>query len=259
MINVEYMNKIDFTYINNGSSTMEIPELSYFDGDQYDLYDPKDYARFIQDTERVVRMSYEYRQLIGFLRTTEGMNRCSFLGNVTNVDNTKVKIEIHHSPLTLFDIAATVIKKRLHNQECIDIFECAREVMWLHYMGFVGLLPLSETVHEMVHNQYIFVPTNIVRGNYRAFIDMYYNYIDPEILDAVDNAERMTQEWLSSPEGMHPIATQMDIFNLHATYLRIRNINPVDMIPSGRDDIKNRITEIKSNKKVLYRLVKKVG
>lgn len=259
MINAEYMNKIEDTYINNGSSIMEIHELSYFDGDQYDIYDSKDYARFIQDTERAVRMSYEYRQLIGYLRNTEGMNKCSFLGNVTNVDNTKVRIEIHHSPLTLYDIAATVIKKRLHNQESIDIFDCAKEVMWLHYMGFVGLIPLSETVHEMVHNQYIFVPTNIVRGNYKKFVELYYNYIDPEVLDAVDNAEHMTEEWLMSTNGLHPITTQMGVFNLHNTYLRIKNVNPAEMVPAGRDDIKDRITEIKSNKKVLYRLIQKVG
>lgn len=259
MINVEYINKIENTYTNNGSSVMEIPELSYFDGDQYDIYDQKDYAKFIQDTERIVRTSYEYRQLIAFLRSTEGMNKCSFLSNVTNVDNTKVKIEIHHSPLTLFDVAAAVIKKRLHNQESIDIFECAKEIMWLHYMGFVGLIPLSETAHEMVHSQYIFVPTNIVRGNYRAFVDMYYNYIDPEVLDAIDNAEHMTQEWLSTPDGQHPITNQMDVFNLHTTYLRIKNINPAEMIPTCKDDIKDRITEIKSNKKVLYRLIEKVS
>lgn len=259
MINVEYINKIENTYTNNGSSVMEIPELSYFDGDQYDIYDQKDYAKFIQDTERIVRTSYEYRQLIAFLRSTEGMNKCSFLSNVTNIDNTKVKIEIHHSPLTLFDVAAAVIKKRLHNQESIDIFECAKEIMWLHYMGFVGLIPLSETAHEMVHSQYIFVPTNIVRGNYRAFVDMYYNYIDPEVLDAIDNAEHMTQEWLSTPDGQHPITNQMDVFNLHTTYLRIKNINPTYMISTCKDDIKDRITEIKSNKKVLYRLIEKVS
>ena len=111
---------------------------------------------------------------------------------------------------------------------------------------------------QFKYNQYIFVPTNIVRGNYKKFVELYYNYIDPEVLDAVDNAEHMTEEWLMSTNGLHPITTQMGVFNLHNTYLRIKNVNPAEMVPAGRDDIKDRITEIKSNKKVLYRLIQKV-
>ena len=129
MINADYMNNADHIYVDNTSSVMELPELSYFDMDQYDLYDNKDYAKFIQAVERICRMSYEYRSLIAYLKNTEGMNKCSILDNVTNADNSKVKIEIHHSPLTLYDIASTVIKKRLHNKESMDVFDCCKEVL----------------------------------------------------------------------------------------------------------------------------------
>ena len=147
MINAEYMNKIENVYVDGGSSVFEINSMDYFDAEQYDIYDQKDYARFIKDTETVCRSSFEYRQLINYLRFSEGMNTCTFLNNVTNIDNTKVKIEIHHSPYTLFSICSAVIKKRLHNKESIDIFDICKEVMWLHYMGYVGLVPLSATVH----------------------------------------------------------------------------------------------------------------
>lgn len=250
MINVESMNRIENTYEEGKTSVIDIKEMPYFDGEQYDLFDEKDYGKFIQDVERACRMSFEYRQLISYLKNTEGMSVCSFLHNVTNADNTKVRIEIHHSPLTLYDISSTVIKKRLHNKESINIFDVCNEVLWLHYIGWVGLIPLSETVHELVHNQYIFVPTDIVRGNYRQFIESYYDYIDPDVLDAIDNAENMTKEM----RQIGYVDKQMNIFNLHQTYIRSQG-NTQPKKDQAKVDIKQRIDEIKSNKKLMYRIV----
>ena len=256
MINAEYMNQTDHTYIDGTFNTLELPELCYFDLDQYDLYDNKDYNKFIQDVERICRMSYEYRSLISYLRTTEGMDRCSILNNVTNADNSKVKIEIHHSPLTLYDIASTVIKKRLYNKESMDVFDCCKEIMFLHYIGLVGLVPLSATVHELVHNQYIFIPVNIIRGNWRKFVDDYYDFIDPEILDAIDVSEQLTQEYLNDTTGVNnQVYNQNQIFNIHQTYVDFKNLNKKETIPYGREIIKDRITEIKTNKHNMIRII----
>ena len=189
MMNVECMNTVENIYNNGEISILDINDMSYFDEQPYDILDNKDFTHYISDLERIVRNSFEYRQLISYLKNTQGMDVCSFLENVTSRDNTKVKIEIHHSPLTLYDICMGVFKKRQANKEDININAVAEEVMWLHYVGWVGLIPLSETVHDMVHNQYIFIPTNLVRGNYQAFVNSYYNYIDPDTLDALDNAE----------------------------------------------------------------------
>ena len=58
----------------------------------------------------------------------------------------------------------------------------------------IGLIPLCETVHELVHTQYIFVPVDKVYGYYRQFINTYYNYIEPELLDRMDELEKLTIE-----------------------------------------------------------------
>ena len=258
MINTDYMNTAEAIYQDGKRSLLEINELTYFDGEQYDIYNDKDYARFIKDTETICRTSYEYRTLINFLRTTEGMNKCSFLTNTTNVDSTKVKIHIHHAPFTLWDICSTVIRKRLHNQESIDPFDVCKEVMWLHYMGYVGLVPLSETVHTMVHNSYIFVPLNIIRGNYNKFKEIYYNEIDPETLDMLDNAEEMTKAYLEDISNVNnQVNKQMDLFNLHETYVRIQNRNIKESIPKSKDDLKDRISTIKQEKKTMYKVMDK--
>ena len=67
--------------------------------------------------------------------------------------------------------------------------------MLLHYNLLVGLVPLSETVHELVHNQYLFVPTTSIFGFYRDFMDMYSDYISDEIKEKVARIEQATMEY----------------------------------------------------------------
>ena len=248
MMNVECMNKVDNIYTDNGMTIIDIPNMSYFEYGQYDLMDDKDFKHYISDLERVVRNSFEYRTLINYLKNVEGMDVCSFLENVTSRDNTKARIEIHHSPLTLYDICLTVFKKRQYNQEDISINAVAEEVMWLHYMGWVGLIPLSETVHKMVHNQYLFVPTNVVRGNYQAFINAYYNYIDPEVLDCIDNAEQATKDYNGK---------QMEVFNNHRIYVNAEGSYALPRKKETQQFIKDHITEVKTGLKVMCRVVDK--
>lgn len=240
MINVDMMNPIENIYADNESTIIDINELPYYEEESYDFNDDKSFKHYMADLERTIRMSFEYRSLINYLRSTEGMNQCSFLENVVSEPGSKVKIELHHSPLTLYDICITVLRKRQFKNEDIDINAVAQEVMFLHYIGWVGLIPLSQTVHEMVHNQYVFVPTNLVRGNWRAFVESYHDHIDSATLDAIDNAEKATQQYLMDQ--------RMGVFNNHRIYL---NINGSYNLP-GKDDkkkeIHNHISELKSGR-----------
>lgn len=246
MMNVECMNKVDNIYNDGGITIVDMQGSHYFDGEQYDFLNDKDFAHYIADLERTVRNSFEYRSLINYLKNTEGMDVCSFLDNVSSRDNTKVKIEIHHSPLTLYDICLTVFKRRQRNHKDLNINAVAEEVMWLHYAGWVGLIPLSETVHAMVHNQYIFIPTNVVRGNYKLFINAYYNDIDPEVLDCIDNAEQATKEYNGK---------QMELFNNHKIYVNNNGSYALPKKQETQQIIKTHIHEIKSGKKEMCRII----
>ena len=239
MMNVEGLNPIENIYTDGGMSIMEIKELPYFDAEPYDFNDSKSFEHYISDLERIVRQSFEYRQFIGYLRNVEGMNECAMLNNVTNKAESKVRIEIHHSPFTLYDICVIVFRKRSALNEDLNINSVAEEVLFLHYIGWVGLIPLSATVHDMVHNAYLFIPTNKIRGNYRPFIESYYNYINPELLDNIDAAEQATKDELDRK--------RMEIFNNHRIYV---NNNGSYALPEKnriRGNIKNRIGEIKGN------------
>ena len=83
MMNVECMNKVDNIYNDGGTTIVDMQGSHYFDGEQYDFLNDKDFAHYIADLERIVRNSFEYRSLINYLKNTEGMDVCSFLDNVS--------------------------------------------------------------------------------------------------------------------------------------------------------------------------------
>lgn len=177
----------------NDENVVKIPkDIPPMDIEDYDLMDAKDKEKYISDLERHIRSSYEYRAMVQYLREYMDMNSCAFLPNVTNETNRRIRIELHHSPFTLRDICVTVLNKRMKNNEMLTIESVAYEVMFVHYSLMVGLIPLSETVHQLVHSQYIFIPTDKVYGYYKNFVKTYSDYIDPELLDKLDELERLT-------------------------------------------------------------------
>ena len=158
----------------NDVDIVKIPkDIPVMDIEDYDLFDDKEREKYINDLERHVRSSYEYRNMVQYLREYMNMNSCAFIPNVTNEVNRKIKIELHHSPFTLRDICVTILNKRIKNNEILTIESVAYEVMFVHYSLMVGLIPLSETVHQLVHSQYIFIPTDKVYGYYKNFVKTY--------------------------------------------------------------------------------------
>ena len=138
-----------------------------------------------------------------------------------------LKIHIHHEPLTLYDIVSTVYAKRLDRREPVTENMVAKEVMYNHYKMMVGLIPLSETVHELVHSGYLFIPTTKVFGHYKEFVRVYEKYIDPNILRALEKNEQISLTY--------DFAKETRILNVNMTYID----------PSGSYDFPNSETVIK--------------
>jgi hypothetical protein len=180
----------------NTQKTIKFGTIPEFDFITYDLDDEKEFTRYLKDIEKEVRGSFEYRHMIDYLKNYMGMNQCAFI-QVSNKDNYNVKIEIHHYPFTLFDIVQIVYKKRVSNYEPIDVEMVAKEVTMLHYKLLVGLIPLSVTVHQLVHEGKIFIPVQNVLGRYNLFVDMYKNYCEPEQLETLNRIEKYSLEQTS--------------------------------------------------------------
>jgi len=185
--------KVDYNALK--SEVVKIESLPEFDIPDYDLANHKEFPKYISAIEKICRGSFEYKQYVGFLRDYVDMNKCSFYKNVTNMDSFKIKIHIHHEPITLYDIVLAVYNKRCAFRESISDEMVAKEVMYNHYKMNIGLIPLSETVHELVHNQYLFVPTTAVFGVYKTFVDIYKDFIEEETLDNLRKAEEASTHY----------------------------------------------------------------
>lgn len=153
------------------------------------LDNDKERNKYVSRIEKIVRSSKEYRDYIAFLKEHIGLDHCVFFQNVTNGSSKKnrITIEIHHEPLTLYDIVNTVVNKYIDTGTPLNDLLIADEVMQLHYENKVGLVPLSKTAHQVVHNSTkLFVPLNMCYGNYSEFLNEYDPYIDEEIIQKIE-------------------------------------------------------------------------
>ena len=178
--------------LQKSSDTLYLTELPDFETQDYDLFDEKQFRRYINDIKRMVRNSIEYSLFREYLIQNMDMNQDAFYENIGNYDGErKVKLHIHHEPFTLEDIAQIVFNKRVAYNESIDIELVSKEVMFLHF-GLVGLCCLTSTNHKLVHNNYLFVPLDRVFGNYKKFKELYKPFIEPEMLDTLERLEEAT-------------------------------------------------------------------
>lgn len=185
-------NPYSLSMVQSSSSEPEVIKLTNippYDLNDWNLADQKDFKKFLSELEKSVRGSFEYQQYIQYLRNSFNMNSCAFYRNVSNVPNPKIKIHVHHDPITLYDICTIIFRKRQTLGEPIDEESIAKEVMWNHYNGFVGLIPLSETAHELVHANYLFVPCTHVFGDYKEFVNMYKQFFTLDQLDLLKDIE----------------------------------------------------------------------
>ena len=185
-------NPYSLSMVQSSSSEPEVIKLNNippYDLNDWNLADQKDFKKFLSELEKSVRGSFEYQQYIQYLRNSFNMNSCAFYRNVSNVPNPKIKIHVHHDPITLYDICTIIFRKRQTLGEPIDEESIAKEVMWNHYNGFVGLIPLSETAHELVHANYLFVPCTHVFGDYKEFVNMYKQFFTLDQLDLLKDIE----------------------------------------------------------------------
>ena len=190
---------------------IRIGEVPPFDIEDYDLSNPKRLTGFFFAVERLVRTSWAYRRLTDFLRQWSDMRKCAFYENVNSIDTTGMHIHLHHTPFTLFDIVSVVYQKRLACHEPVDEEDVAQEVIWNHYRMVCGLIPLSETVHELVHNGFLFIPTSAPFGYYKKFVVDYEPFIDRELKRVLAKNEEASMEY--------DMAKETKVLTVHSVYI----------------------------------------
>lgn len=155
----------------------------------------KDKRKFIEQVKREIRASKEYKDYIRFLKDNMDMDKCAFFSNIKHNKDNKISIEIHHEPFTLDDIVRTVITKQMEEGKPLNDLDVADEVMELHYNDMVGLVPLSKTIHDVIHSDTnkLFVPLNLCYGNFKKFVEDYQDYMEDDILTRLETKINLTK------------------------------------------------------------------
>lgn len=209
---------------NIDKETVEINEFN-FEPKFYDLGNEKQKFKYISTIERLCRTSLEYKDLIEYLKTSMGMNFCSFFHNVSknNFGKTRIRIEIHHEPFTLYDIVAIVLNDHLDNDEPTDVMSICNEVMKLHYEGKIGLLPLSQTVHELVHSGKIFIPLQFIDIGFNDFYNQYKLTIkNMDGLNEMLQAKlHLSKQYAENPDEFISILKKKYIYTVNSDYSNI--------------------------------------
>lgn len=143
------------------------------------LMDDSDEVKLVKVAEKLVRKSFEYSHYLGYLKNDLGMTMCSVM---PQVNAEFASLEMHHYPFTLFELCLIVLKKQQVNDEDITSFSIADEVLELHYQHRVGLVPLSKTVHDLVHAGKIFIRLQQVFGDILSFTKEYKDYIPEDTI-----------------------------------------------------------------------------
>jgi hypothetical protein len=127
--------------------------------------DDKYFKKFIKAVESLIRRSNEYRDFVAHI-LSDGSQSCAFFQNITSEEAT---VEVHHHPLTLYEIVEIVAEKKFLEEIPITTYDIADEVLKLHWDNKVGVVVLSKTVHELVHQGDIFIGIDKVLGRVAEF------------------------------------------------------------------------------------------
>ena len=182
------------------------------------LKNEKDKVKFIKNCENLIRGSEEYRDWIQYLKKYKNMNKCAIFQNLDTETMKKIKLEIHHGPFSLYDIVAIVTQKYIKEDIPLDYFDVSDEVMRLHYENKVGLIPLSKTVHKLVHDGRIFIP---LQAYYApaiiGFVKEYEEYME--------DYKEVFRDIIAASKKIADAGEQdLSIFNRRYVYLKIDGV-----------------------------------
>ena len=223
----------------NQLQVLKIDNIPEYDIKTYDIYSDKEFKKYLQNIEKEVRGSIEYKRAIQYIKNYMGTNESTFMEDIEQRPGGKIHIEQHHSPFTLADISLIVFNKRYYYKEDLSVQQVAKEVTKLHYYLIVGLVPLTKTEHQLVHNRYLFVPADRVLGDYGKFIDYYKEFMTPEQIDTINRIEDYSRTY---NEAQNQIVLQNNLITLDTS-----NAYALPEFSKIQNLLQDRIDTIKSN------------
>jgi hypothetical protein len=179
--------------IDSDESYYEIP--FYKDVDY--MFSLENEVAFIKAVERMVRTSKYYSRYIAHLKVDLGLNFCQVKGNISEDEDAGVTdlIEMHHGPIfTLFDVVSIILNYMLAKDMKITTFSVANKVIEEHFKHRVQTVMLCETVHQLVHDNKVFLNYRQGFGDLYSFLEIYYEGLDEimvnKIIDYIEKCKK---------------------------------------------------------------------
>lgn len=221
--------------------TISINNDAFFSVSLYteSFLEEKDMIKFIKKTERLVRSSPEYAQLMNYIREELNLSFCTYLNNV---DKNMAAIEMHHHIYTLYDIVQIVIAKHEKENTPFNSLSIANEVLFLHYNNLCGLVPLSTTIHQLVHSDNNFyIHKDLVLGDVDSFFNMFKEYMTDELKakynDWVKYSETHTEDKFNTLE-------LFDKENREAQVNRVNSVNKITINANNKEMSSTQVIDV---------------
>lgn len=152
------MNELPNVFIYRGDfpvlSSPSSPFILQYYQTKESLMDVEMYKRFLENAISAFRKTRTYRHYKAYLMDL-GMDRCQFhsaLKSSENKEERMVQLEMHHTILTVFDIALIITEHVLNTTGYITTFDLIYLLKMVHKQNEVGLVMLSKTPHQVYHN-----------------------------------------------------------------------------------------------------------
>lgn len=144
--------------------------------------DESSYLKFVRNCEKLFRGSLEYKLWKDYILDVLQYNTCM----ITDEKMSEVSIEVHHHIPSLFILIKTIINEYIENNKEFSTFDICIKTIEVHFSNLIGYVCLVGSMHEKFTNGYLDIPVEVVKGNYREFLNQYSKYINEEDFDEIN-------------------------------------------------------------------------
>jgi len=174
---IPYINIFDSEFNPILSSPNDIETLPFYKTKEY-FYDVEAYRAFIKNCISRFRNSITYKHYKDYLYNDIGLDRCQIHSNITKDMAT---LEMHHTIITIFDIAVIICEHMLNTVGYISSFDLVQLLKEEHKSNNIPLVMITKTPHQLYHNANLDIPISLIFGNWMLFLERYNRGITLDI------------------------------------------------------------------------------
>lgn len=230
---------IEIEYDDNYNPIVTSPNAPYglpFYQTRESMMDVEVYKAFLDNAIAQFRHSGTFYKNYKSYLMGLGLNHCQVMSNVTEENVGARGIEMNHNFLTIFDIALMITEHILNTVGYISTFDLIYLLKVEHMNNRVPIVMLSETVHQMHHNNSDMIfPAQMCFGYWVELIQRYNRGITPKIcqkimnyIDISINYGEMNGVTINELMGLRENVEGWSRFNEYADNRRIGVVSVVD-------------------------------